>query len=167
MNKKIDIVCNEHIKCDRVLLVLSKSEHLVVTLEEGIKRAQADNLDLVQIAHNKEMPVCKITSALKYKKDIRKQQVNKLKSLKVKKLSLSPTIQWKDIIWKLYKIPKWLQQRYQVILILNRFKRMKNYQQKKNDFKAFIQEELKNRGYEFKLSEDGNQIIIYSVKSNC
>ena len=59
---------NEQITSPKVRLILSDGENVgVVPTSEAIRRANELGLDLIEIAPNGEIPVCKILDSGKYK----------------------------------------------------------------------------------------------------
>ena len=83
----------------------------VVPLEEGLKKALAETLDLVEISPAAEPPVCKIMDFGKYKYEIKKKvQVSKKsqKTLVIKEIKLRPVISDHDLLIKAKQIIKFL-----------------------------------------------------------
>ena len=83
---------NERIKAETVRLIYSEGEQVgVKTLEEALALADAEKLDLVEIAPTASPPVCKIIDYGKYKYRLQKKEAeakknqtdNALKELKI------------------------------------------------------------------------------------
>ena len=84
----------------------------VVPLEEGLRKALSESLDLVEISPGAEPPVCKIMDFGKYKYEIKKKvQVSKKsqKTLVIKEIKLRPVISDHDLLIKAKQIIKFLE----------------------------------------------------------
>jgi translation initiation factor IF-3 len=85
---------NEAIRVNEVRLVIETGENIgVVTLREALDRAEAADLDLVEVAPNANPPVCKIMDFGKFQyeqakkeREARKQQ----KTVEIKEIRLRP-----------------------------------------------------------------------------
>ena len=87
---------NEQITSPKVRLILSDGENVgVVPTNEAIRRAADLGLDLIEIAPNGEIPVCKILDSGKYKYEMQKRKAEAKKKQKVqetKEIKFTPTI---------------------------------------------------------------------------
>lgn len=74
---------NEQIRVPKIRLVDENGEMAgVVTVQEGIRRAEAAGLDLVEVSPNAEPPVCKILNYGKYKYELQKKAAEAKKETK-------------------------------------------------------------------------------------
>jgi translation initiation factor IF-3 len=83
----------------------------VVTVSEGIRRAEAAGLDLVEVSPNAEPPVCKILNYGKYKYELQKKAAEakkKQKVIEIKEIKIRPTIEDHDYEVKLRAARKFL-----------------------------------------------------------
>ena len=87
---------NEQITSPKVRLILSDGENVgVVPTNEAIRRAADLGLDLIEIAPNGEIPVCKILDSGKYKYEMQKRKAEAKKKQKVqetKEIKFTPNI---------------------------------------------------------------------------
>jgi translation initiation factor IF-3 len=78
---------NEQIKAKEVRVIDSKGQMIgVMTVAEGIKRAQEVDLDLIEVSPNASPPVCKISNFGKMKYEIQKKAADAKKKQKVVEL---------------------------------------------------------------------------------
>ncbi|MBI1305505.1 MAG: translation initiation factor IF-3 [Bacteroidetes bacterium] len=101
---------NTYIKADPIRLV-GTGEPQIVSLAEGLKMAQAEELDLVEISPNAKPPVCKILDYKKFLYEQRKKQKelksNQSKSV-VKEIRFGPNTDDHDIEFKRKHAEKFL-----------------------------------------------------------
>lgn len=93
-----------------------------MALEEGLKLAQQEELDLVEIAPNANPPVCKIIdfSKFKYEQDKRKKESEKKhKKGDLKEIRIRPHIGEHDYNVKLQQANKFLQEKHKVKIKLS------------------------------------------------
>lgn len=84
----------------------------VVTVQEGIRRAEAAGLDLVEVSPNAEPPVCKILNYGKYKYELQKKAAEakkKQKVIEIKEIKIRPTIEDHDYGVKLKNAIRFLE----------------------------------------------------------
>ena len=84
----------------------------VVTLQEALRQAMAEGLDLVEISPTAEPPVCKILDFSRYKYDAKKRQQEAKKKQKktlLKEMKFKVNIGQGDFDVKLTKIKKFLE----------------------------------------------------------
>lgn len=75
---------NEQIKASEVRVIDSLGQMLgVMSVSEGIKKAQEVNLDLIEVSPNANPPVCKISNFGKMKYEIQKKASDAKKSKKL------------------------------------------------------------------------------------
>lgn len=84
----------------------------VVSIEDAMKRASDQGLDLVEISPNAEPPVCKILDFSRYKYDSKKRQQEakkKQKKVSLKEMKFKVNIGQGDFDVKINKIRKFLE----------------------------------------------------------
>ena len=98
---------------EKVRLVDAKGEMIgVISIEEAMKQASAQGLDLVEISPNAEPPVCKILDFSRYKYDSKKRQQEakkKQKKVSLKEMKFKVNIGQGDFDVKINKIRKFLE----------------------------------------------------------
>ena len=78
---------NEQIKAKEVRVIDSQGQMIgVMTVAEGIKKAQEVDLDLIEVSPNANPPVCKISNFGKMKYEIQKKAADAKKKQKVVEL---------------------------------------------------------------------------------
>ncbi|SFC99855.1 translation initiation factor IF-3 [Flexibacter flexilis DSM 6793] len=95
---------NDKIRAPRVRLAGDNVEQGIFTVQEALAMAQAQQLDLVEIAPNAEPPVCKIVDYSKFKYEQKKKQKElKAKAHKVivKEIRFGPNTDDHDYEFKL------------------------------------------------------------------
>jgi len=103
----------EVIKAVQVRLIEEDRQLGILTLKEALAIAAKAGLDLVEIAHNAEPPVCRIMDYGKYRyqqskklQDARKSQT----TIQIKEIRLRPKTEEHDLEVKIRHIKKFLQQ---------------------------------------------------------
>lgn len=95
---------NDKIRAPRVRLAGDNVEQGIFTVQEAIAMAQAQQLDLVEIAPNAEPPVCKIVDYSKFKYEQKKKQKElkaKAHKVVVKEIRFGPNTDDHDYEFKL------------------------------------------------------------------
>lgn len=85
----------------------------IVPTPEGMKKAEAAGLDLVEIVPTAEPPVCKVMDYGKYRYEVQKKQHEarkKQKVIQIKEVKLRPTIDKHDLEIKLKNAVGWLEE---------------------------------------------------------
>ena len=104
---------NEKIKSEKIRLIGSGGEQLgVVSLLEGLKNADDQDLDLVEISPNTDPPVCKILDYGKYiyeKQKLDKKNKKKQHVIHVKEIRVRPNTGDHDLLTKLSRARKFLE----------------------------------------------------------
>ena len=103
---------NERIKSKSVRVISEKGEMLgVYNIQDAVKLAFEQGLDLVEVSPNASPPVCKIIDYGKYKYQVQKKQAEakkKQKTFEVKEVKLRPGIEDHDYVVKLKSIQRFL-----------------------------------------------------------
>ena len=75
---------NEEIRVESIRLIDEEGNMVgVVSVREGIERAQEAGLDLIEVSPNAEPPVCKILDYGKYKYELQKKKNEAKKNQKI------------------------------------------------------------------------------------
>ncbi len=113
---------NRQIRADSIRLVDADGTMIgVVSVDEGIRRAELAGMDLVEISPNAEPPVCKVLDYGKYKYALQKRANEARKNQKVitiKEVKLRPTIEKHDLEVKIRSVMKFLEEGDKVKLTL-------------------------------------------------
>lgn len=103
---------NRQINAQQIRLIDADGSMVgVVAVSEGLRRAEAAGLDLVEISPNAEPPVCKVLDYGKYKFEAQKkahEARKKQKVIVVKEIQLRPTIEKNDLDIKMRAAHKFL-----------------------------------------------------------
>ncbi len=95
-----DIQINGKIRDEKVRLISSSGEQLgVVPIEQALRLAEAENLDLVKVASKADPPVCKILDYGKYRFEMSKREKESKKNqrtVEIKEVRLSVNIDTHD-----------------------------------------------------------------------
>lgn len=164
-NKSDEPRVNHQIKIDKIRLVDELGEMIgVVTVDEGIRRAKAAGLDLVEVSPNAAPPVCKILDYGKYKYEAQKKAAEARKKQKVvviKEIKLRPTIDPHDFGIKMKQARKFLEDGDKVKVTLRFRGREMSHQQLgmelMNKVKADLQDVMR---VESEPRIDGRQAVM-------
>ncbi len=113
INTKSDELVNENIRFREVLLIDQNGQQIgIKSRADALRIAREAQLDLVCVAPKAKTPVCRIMNYGKYRfeqqKKAREMKKNQ-KTVSVKEIQLSPTIDTHDINTKLKHALKWLE----------------------------------------------------------
>ena len=131
-DRKNDALVNGNIRADRVLVIDENGESLgEKNLMEAIKIAESRNLDLVCVAPNAKVPVCRFMDYSRYRYELQRKARDAKKNQKIvtiKEIRLTPVISSNDFETKLRNGIKFLQDgdKLKVTLTFNRRARMLN-----------------------------------------
>ncbi len=113
---------NEAIREREVRLIDEKGEHSgIVPIEEALRRAQAANLDLVEVSNKSKPHVCRVMDYGQYKYEQAKKQKEakkKQKQIVVKEIKIRPRIDQHDYDFKLNHALKFLEHGDKVKIIM-------------------------------------------------
>lgn len=113
---------NEGIRAREIRLIGSKGEQFgIVNVEEGIRRAREENLDLVEVAPQAKPPVCRVLDFGKYLYQLSKKEKasrKKHKTIEVKEIKLTSKIGEHDYQTKLAHGRRFLEKGNKVKLTL-------------------------------------------------
>jgi translation initiation factor IF-3 len=111
---------NHYINANEIQLITHQGENLgVKTKQEGLKMAQEEDLDLIEINPNAKPPICKIMDYSKYLYDKKKKQKTS-KAREMKELRFSPVIEEHDITVRVERAQKFLKKGHNVKLTIFR-----------------------------------------------
>jgi len=103
---------NQHIRAPEIRLIDEDGTMVgIVSVDEGLNRARAAGLDLVEISPTAKPPVCKVLDYGKYKYEKQKkahEAKKKQKVVNVKEVKLRPNIDAHDLEIKLKRAHKFL-----------------------------------------------------------
>ncbi|MDC0093142.1 translation initiation factor IF-3 [Alphaproteobacteria bacterium] len=103
---------NELIRAENVRCIDANGEQLgVITINEALKIAEDQSLDLVEIQPNVDPPVCKILDYGKFKYEAQKRKNEarkKQKIIEVKEIKLRPNIDNNDFTVKMKQVKKFI-----------------------------------------------------------
>ena len=168
-----DLMINEQIRDREVRLVGAEGEQVgIVSIKEAQQLANEKGLDLVKIAPQAKPPVCKIMDYGKYKFDAAKKEKEarkKQKTVSVKEVRLSASIDKHDFETKLRHARKWLEQGMKVKVDMRfRGRLITRVEVGRTTMNQFI-EELSDLGsVEKKPKLEGNtmSVVISPLKQN-
>lgn len=113
-----NIRINNQIRVKEVRLIDAEGKQYgIIETQEAIKMAMAANLDLVEIAPNAELPVCRIMDFGKYKYEQEKRQRENKKNastVKLKEIRMQPKIEKHDLAFKTKHIKEFLDENSKV-----------------------------------------------------
>ena len=156
---------NNRINSPEVQVINSDGENLgVMVLNDAIKKAKEEGLDLIEIAPNAKPPVCKIMDMGKYKYDAQKKAnkaKKKQKKIELKEIKLRPVTETHDYNFKLKNAQKFLSKGDKVKFTI-RFKgRELQHSNLGHNLMNKIQEDIKLVGkVEMNPKFDGKQMIM-------
>lgn len=115
-NKGLQYRINDRIRARQIRLIDADGTQLgVVPLEDGMQRAKAANLDLIEIAPDAKPPVCKLGDFGKMRFEAsKKEKSNKQNQQVIKNVQLSPNIGEADLFRKIAEIQKFIDKGYKV-----------------------------------------------------
>lgn len=156
---------NRQIDAQRIRLIDTNGDMLgIVPILEGIRKAEAAGLDLVEIVPNAEPPVCKILDVGKYKYELQKkahEAKRKQKVISVKELKLRPTIDKHDLEIKIRNAEQFLAEGDKVKFSLKFRGREMSHQELGHQIIARVQEALAEHGkIESAARMEGSQITL-------
>jgi len=156
---------NNRITSSEVQVIARDGENLgILNLNDAIRRAREDGLDLIEISPNAKPPVCKIMDMGKYKYDAQKKAnkaKKKQKKIELKEIKLRPVTEVHDYTFKIKNAQKFLSKGDKVKFTI-RFKgRELQHSSLGNDLMEKIKEDMRSIGrVELHPKFDGKQMIM-------
>ncbi len=156
---------NHRIKSEKIRLVDAEGNMVgVVSVDEGMRMAEAAGLDLVEVSPNAEPPVCKILDYGKYKYEQQKKANEARKNQKVisiKEVKLRPTIDPHDLEIKMRNVRKFLDAGDKVKITLRFRGREMSHQELGRKLLDKVREDLADAiRIEHEPSLEGRQMIM-------
>lgn len=118
VKKADDIRVNERIRARVVRLISAEGKQLgIVALQEALRAAEDEGLDLVEVASNSDPPVCRIMDYGKFKYQARKRVQEgrkKSRTFQLKEVKFRPHTEEHDLGFKIRSIKKFLDSKARV-----------------------------------------------------
>ena len=156
---------NEQITIDPIRLLDNDGKMLgVVSLKNGLEKAEEVGLDLVEVSPNAKPPVCKIIDYGKFKYAAQKKAAGakkKQKTIEVKEIKLRPVTEIHDYKFKIKNAQKFILKGDKVKFTI-RFKgRELQHSHLGNELMSKIKDDMQNIGkVELHPKFDGKQMIM-------
>ena len=163
---------NEQIKANKVQVIDEQGEKRgVMGIHDALDLAYEKKLDLVLVAPNAEIPVCKIMNYGKYKFEQSKKEKEakkKQKIFEIKEIRITPNIEQHDFEFKLKNAQKFIEDGNKVkITVRFRGREMNYLKLGEQVLNKFIEEIAENSTVEKKpLLEGKNMFIILAKKAD-
>ena len=163
---------NEQIKANKVQVIDEQGEKRgVMGIHDALDLAYEKKLDLVLVAPNAEIPVCKIMNYGKYKFDQSKKEKEakkKQKIFEIKEIRITPNIEQHDFEFKLKNAQKFIEDGNKVkITVRFRGREMNYLKLGEQVLNKFIEELAEISTVEKKpLLEGKNMFIILAKKAD-
>ena len=163
---------NEQIKANKVQVIDEQGEKRgVMGIHDALDLAYEKKLDLVLVAPNAEIPVCKIMNYGKYKFEQSKKEKEakkKQKIFEIKEIRITPNIEQHDFEFKLKNAQKFIEDGNKVkITVRFRGREMNYLKLGEQDLNKFIEELAEISTVEKKpLLEGKNMFIILAKKAD-
>ena len=163
---------NEQIKANKVQVIDEQGEKRgVMGIHDALDLAYEKKLDLVLVAPNAEIPVCKIMNYGKYKFEQSKKEKEakkKQKIFEIKEIRITPNIEQHDFEFKLKNAQKFIEDGNKVkITVRFRGREMNYLKLGEQVLNKFIEELAEISTVEKKpLLEGKNMFIILAKKAN-
>jgi translation initiation factor IF-3 len=113
-----DVKVNGRIRAREVRLISSTGEQLgIVSVQEALRVAKEEGLDLVEVAPNSDPPVCRIMDYGKFKYQTAKkvqEARKKSRAVQVKEIKLRPHTEDHDLGFKIRNLRKFLEKKNRV-----------------------------------------------------
>lgn len=110
---KQDLLINEQIRAKQVQVIDIEGKKVgPISLKEALDMAEEQNLDLVLVSPNTEIPVCKIMNYGKYKFEQAKREKEakkKQKTFELKEIRITPNIEQHDFEFKVKNTRKFIE----------------------------------------------------------
>ena len=161
---------NEQIKANKVQVIDEQGEKRgVMGIHDALDLAYEKKLDLVLVAPNAEIPVCKIMNYGKYKfEQSKKEKEAKQKIFEIKEIRITPNIEQHDFEFKLKNAQKFIEDGNKVkITVRFRGREMNYLKLGEQVLNKFIEELAEISTVEKKpLLEGKNMFIILAKKAD-
>jgi len=164
-NKSFGPRYNSRINSSEVQVIDSDGQNLgILNLQEAIRKAKQEGLDLIEIAPNARPPVCKIMDIGKYKYDQQKKASKAKKNQKkveLKEIKLRPVTEVHDYTFKIKNAQKFLSKGDKVKFTIKFRGRELQHKNLGNELMDKIKVDMENVGkIELQPKFDGKQMIM-------
>ena len=116
--KSDDVRINEKIRSRKVRLISAEGEQLgILPIEEALKEAKEEGLDLVEVAPNSDPPVCRVMDYGKFRYEASKkvqEARKKTRGGQMKEIKLRPNTQDHDLGFKIKNLKSFLDKKHRV-----------------------------------------------------
>ena len=166
---KQELPVNGQIRAKEIKLIGKDSEQLgVVSLKEGLEKAEELGLDLVLVAPGAVPPVCKIMNYGKYKFEQAKKEKEakkKQKTMEIKEIRITPNIEEHDFGFKCKNARKFIEDRNKLkITVRFRGREINNSVMGEKVLNKFIEELSDISVVEKKPKLEGKNMFIMLAK---
>jgi translation initiation factor IF-3 len=160
---------NEQIKAKEVRVINSKGIMIgVMTVAEGIKIAEDEGLDLIEVSPNSNPPVCKISNFGKMKYEIQKKASDakkKQKVIEVKEIKMTINIGKGDYETKIRHTKEFIEKNHKVKISI----KMKGREITHRDLAEKMMQNILEETSSFAKAElnprlEGSQIVVILIK---
>ncbi|MEN7549423.1 translation initiation factor IF-3 [Rapidithrix thailandica] len=155
---------NQRIRAREVRVVGENVENGIFSIEEALKMARAQKLDLVEISPKAKPPVCKVIDYSKFKYEQKKKQKElKAKQSKtvVKEIRFGPNTDEHDLNFKTNHAIKFLNEGNKVKAYVQFHGRTIVYKDRGRDLLMRFAEKLEEHGkIEQKIKQEGRRMIM-------
>ena len=169
---KQDLPINEQIRANKVQIIDNEGNKIgPISLNEALDMAYEKKLDLVLVAPNAEVPVCKLMNYGKYKFEQAKREKEdkkKQKTFELKEISITPNIEEHDFGFKVKNARKFIEDGNKVKVTVRFRGRELNYLKLGEEELNHFIEELSDIAVPEKkpLLEGKNMFIILAKKTD-
>lgn len=166
---KQDLPINEEIRAKEVQIITDDGEKIgPISINEAIDMAYEKKLDLVLVAPNVEVPICKLMNYGKYKFEQAKREKEakkKQKTFELKEIRITPNIEEHDFSFKCKNAKKFIEDGNKVKITVRFRGRELNYvKQGENVLNKFIEELAEVAVPEKKPVLEGKNMFIILAK---
>lgn len=157
---------NEQIRIRQVRLISESGEQLgIVETRQALEMAEAQDLDLVEVAPNARPPVCRIMNYGKYRyEQSKKARKGKKSGSQLKEIRLGPMISDHDYEFKMKHAENFLKQRHKVRVSVEFRGRQNMYRDHGRALLKRVEEDLREVGTpETPLRDEGRNVVIILI----
>lgn len=158
---RIQARVNEQIRISPVRVIASDGRQLgVLSTDEAIARARAEELDLVEVAPNEKPPVCRIMDYGKYKYEKKKKTHQHTHHMRTKEIRLRPKTGEHDLGFKVKQAIGFLQHKDKVqVSVIFRGREMAHVEEGRRVMEGVIQELLEYGKIESPPQQHGKRMV--------
>lgn len=159
---------NRQIRVKQARVIDSDGKQLgVLNIEEALKRAEEQGLDLVEVAPNTSPVVCRIMDYGKYRYQQSKKHSSRQKTITVKEIKIRPQINEHDLLNKMRSIKRFLEDGDKAkITIVFRGREIVHADAAKKIFNRITEEFSTIANIEQKARMEGYRMVMVLAPSN-